>query len=302
MHRMFFLGAVLLLGGVALSQDCTTSIVVNVFDDRLHVDVQTLTADDFQAHVGDMPITVVNSQQDYNSRLLVLVEVDGTAKNEKLRDRVEQMTLLAKEAPEGKPVAFGMYADKAIITEDFITDPKKRARQIDSVVEDARSLGKRVALFDALHQALQLFGPHQPGDTILLVGSPYDDKSDHSLSEVEKEFLTTGTRLMAMVREGMSRVGRPDFMLNTHEREKSLFLDFAEQTGGAHSEFDPRFFGFAWRGYMLDLKMSDRLRKPHSWSLRVRGLKEGFFKHTVIFYPQVLQPCRVTEAARAKGN
>jgi hypothetical protein len=235
MRRLFFLGAVLLLGAEAFCQDCTTSLVVNVFDDRLHVDVQTLKAEDFQARVGETPIAVLDSQQDYNSRLLVLVEVDGTAKNEKLRDRVDLITLMAKEAPQGRPVAFGMYADRAVLTEDFISDPKKRARQIDNVVEEARSLGKRVALFDALHQALQLFGPHQPGDTILLVGSPYDDKSDHSLSEVEKEFLATGTRLMAMVREGMSRVGRPDFMLNTHEREKELFLDFAERTGGAHS-------------------------------------------------------------------
>jgi hypothetical protein len=300
MRRVLFLGAVMLLGTVAFCQDCTTSVVVNVFDDRLRADIQTLTAEDFQARMDGKPIEVVNSQQDYNSRLLVLVEVDGAAKSEKLQDRVDAITLMAKEAPEGRPIAFGMYADKTILTEDFITDPKKRARQIDSVVEDARSLGKRVALFDALHQALRLFGQHRPGDTILLVGSPYDDKSDHSLSEVEKELLASGTRLMAMVREGMSRVGRPDFAFNTHEREKSLFLDFAELTGGAHSEFDPQFFGFAWRGYMLDLKMPDGLRKPHKWSLKVRGVKEGFFRHTFIFYPQMLPTCRVAQAAGTK--
>jgi hypothetical protein len=300
MRQVLFLGALLLLGTVAFCQDCTTSVVVNVFDDRLRVDVQNLQAEDFRARVGDMPITVVNSQQDYNSRLLVLVGVNGTAKNEKLEDRVETITLMAKEAPEGRPVAFGMYADKTVMTEDFITDPKKRARQIDSVVEDAHSLGKRVALFDALHEALKLFGQHQPGDTILLVGSPYDDKSDHSVGEIEKEFLASGTRLMAMDRETMSRVDSPDFAFNTHAAEKSLFLTFAESTGGAHSEYDPQFFGFAWRGYMLDLKMPERLRKPQRWSLRVRGVKEGFFRHTFIFYPQMLPTCRVAQAAGTK--
>jgi hypothetical protein len=282
---------------VAISQECTTSVVVNVFDDRLKADIQTLTADDFQARIGKTPIPVVSSQQDYNSRLLVLIETDGTAKSEKLSDRVDAITRVTKQAPEGKPVAFGMYAERTVFTRDFIADPQKRATAINAVAEEAGSLGKRVALFDALHQALQLFGEHQPGDTILLVGSPYDDKSNHSLSEVEKEFLASGTRLMAMVRENISRVGRGDFMLNSHEREKSLFLDFAERTGGAHSEFDPRFVGFTWRGYMLELKVPDHIRKPHSWSLKVRGLEEGFFKHQFIFYPEFLRPCRVAQAS-----
>lgn len=157
-----------------------------------------------------------------------------------------------------------------------------------------------MALFDALHQGLQLFGERQPGDTILLVGGPYDDKSNHSSGEVEREFLASGTRLMAMLRRPMSHVGRPDFMFNNHEQEKSLFLDFAERTGGAHSEFDPRFFGFAWRGYLLALKVPEKVRKPHSWSLKVRGAVQGAFHHTRIFYPELLPPCRSTAAAGAR--
>lgn len=292
----FFFAFVSFLGVTALGQDCTTSLVVNVFDDRLRLDIQTLTAEDFQARMGDEPLTVVSSQQDYDSRLLVLVEADGTDKDRKLSDVLDTVTRMARQAPEGKPVAFGLYADRTILTPNFSADPKQRIAEINSVVEESDNLGKRVALFDALHQSLQLFGEHQPGDTILLVGSPYDDKSNHSLGEVEKEFLATGTRLMAMLRRPMSRVGSGDFMLNGHDKEKSLFLDFAERSGGAHSEFDPNFFGFAWRGYMLEVKMPEHVRKPHSWSLKVRGVRDGLFKHTFVFYPELLQPCRVTQA------
>jgi hypothetical protein len=297
MRRVFLL-AVLLLGSLAFCQDCTTSIVVNVFDDRLHVDVRTLKANDFNASMDGASLAVINSQQEYNSRLLVLLETDDSASNAKISDIVDTVTRMTRQAPEGKPVAFGVYADKAVFTKDFTADPEKRTAEINEVIEQANSLGKRVALYDALHQALQLFGEHQPGDTILLIGSPYDDKSNHSIGEVKKEFLATGTRLMAMVRERISHVGR-DFMLNSHEPEKSLFLDFAEQTGGAHSEFDPHFFGFAWRGYLLDVKVPDRFRKPHGWSLKVRGLSDGYFKHTKVFYPELLPPCRV---AAASGN
>lgn len=292
--------AVLLLGSFSLAfcQDCTTSVVVNVFDDRLHLDIRTLKADDFNARMGGTTLSITGAQQDYSSRLLVLLETDGSAKNSKISDIVETVTRMARQAPEGKPVAFGVYADRAVFSKGFTTDPDKRTAEINEVIEQAETLGNRVALYDALYQALQLFGQHQPGDAILLVGSPYDDKSSHSPGEVKKEFLETGTRFMAMVRERISQVNR-DFVLNSHEQEKSLFLDFAEQTGGAHSEFDPRFLGFAWRGYLLDVKVPERISKAHSWSLKVRGLNDGFFKHIKVFYPQLLPACKV---ATASGN
>lgn len=294
MYRVFC-GVALLVSSFAFGQSCTTSVAINVFDDRLHLDIQTLKVEDFHARMNGEDLPVLSSQQDYDSRLLVLLETDGSAKNSKLHDIVDATTRMARQAPEGKPVAFGIYAAKAVFTKEFIADPEKRKAEINAVIEEADSLGDRVALFDALHQALQLFGKPQPGDTILLIGSAYDDKSDHSLGEVEKEFLSSGTRLMAMLRERISRVGRGDFLLYSHDREKSLFLDFAERTGGAHSEWDPHFFGFAWRGYMLEVRAPERMRKPHSWSLNIPGLT-GAFRHTKIFYPELLQPCQVTSA------
>lgn len=294
--RQVFFASLLLFAASAFSQNCTTSVVVNVFDDKLKIDVETLKAEDFQAHMRKGPATVANLEQKYDSRLLVLLETDGAARDSKVQDVVETITRMAQQSPEGKPVAFGIYADHAVFTKDFLVDPDRRRTEIGAIIEQADSLGNRVALFDALHQALQLFGPHQPGDTILLVGSPYDDKSKHSLDDIEKEFLATGTRLMAMLRRPLSHVDR-DFVSNPHEREKSLFLDFAERSGGAHSEFDPRFFSFTWRGYMMDIKVPGEARKPQPWSLKLREEVKAAFKHSKIFYPELLPPCRVAAVA-----
>ena len=294
--RQIVFAAVLVFSLSALSQECTTSVVVNVFDDRLRVDVETLKAADFQARIDKNELKIVNTEQDYNSRLLVLLEADGT-KDSKIRDVVDTVTTMAKEAPEGQPVAFGVYTDRAFFTEDFITKPDKRVRQIDEVVEQEGSLGKRVAMFDALHQALQMFGEHQPGDTILLVADAYDDKSNHSLAGIEKEFLDSGTRLMTMLRRPLSLTGRETLTSTSHEREKSLFLDFAERTGGAHSEFDARFLGFAWRGYMLDLKVPEDVQRPQKWSLKLRSTLRSAFKHAKIFYPELLLPCRAAASS-----
>src|SRR5579864_8774387 len=201
--RQVLFAALLLFAASSFCQDCTTSVVVNVFDDNLHIDVQTLKADDFQARMDKNALTIVNTEQKYDSRLLVLVETDGSADDAKLHEVVETMTKMTRQSPEGKPVAFGVYASRAVFTRGFFADPEKRNAEIGAVIEQADSLGKRVALYDALHQALQLFGEHRPGDTVLLVGGPYDDKSNHSLSDVKKQFLATGTRFMAMLRRPM---------------------------------------------------------------------------------------------------
>lgn len=289
--RQVFFASLMLFASSLFSQECTSSVAVNVFDDHLRIDIQTLKAEDFQARMNDHALAITNIEQNYDSRLLVLLETDGSAKDSKIEDVVETITRMTGQAPEGKPVAFGIYADRAVFTKDFISDPDKRRAAIGAIAEQEDSLGKRVALFDALHQALQLFGPHQPGDTILLVGSPYDDRSNRSLGDIEKEFLATGTRLMAMLRRPMSHVER-DFVSNNHDRERSLFLDFAERTGGAHSEFDPRFLSFTWRGYMLEIKVPDKGHKPHPWSLKLREEAKAVFKHSKIFYPELLPPCQ----------
>src|ERR1700746_1057976 len=186
MRQMFF-ASLLFFAASAFCQNCTTSVVINVFDEKLKIDVETLKAEDFRAHMSRGPVTVSNLDQKYDSRLLVLLETDGANKDSKVQDVVETITRMAQQGPEGKPIAFGIYADHAVFTKDFLVDPEKRRVEIGAIIEQADSLGKRVALFDALHQALQLFGAHQPGDTILLVGSPYDDKSNHSLDDIEKE-------------------------------------------------------------------------------------------------------------------
>ena len=295
MHRIIFAAVLFFFSfpGVAFSQDCTTSVVVNVFDDHLHVDVQTLKAEDFEAVINKKAFAIAGARQNYDSRLLVLLETDGSANDDHVSSEIETITAAARQIPEGKPVAFGIYADRAIFTPGFFAEPAARTAAINAVIEQQNSLGKRVALFDALHQALHLFGEPRPGDTILLLGSPYDDKSKLSPGTIEKEFLAAGTRFMPMLRDPMSRVGRGDLLLSNHEREKAFFLDFPERSGGAHSEFDPRFLEFTWRGYMLDVRMPESLRKPHEWTLKLStGIRESF-RHTKIFYPELLPPCRV---------
>jgi hypothetical protein len=289
--RHALLICILFLSSWSAAQDCTAYVVVNVYNSKLGIDVLTLKAEDFEARTDKIALPIVSSKSSYTSRLLVLVETDGMD-NSQVAEAVDTVTRMSRQAPEGQPVAFGIYADRAVFTKGFFTNAEERTTAISAVREEASSLGKRVALFDALHEGLQLFGAHQPGDALLLVGFPYDDKSHHSAADVEKEFLATGTRFMAMLREPMSRVSR-DFLLNPHTAEKQMFYDLPEKTGGAHTSFDAHFFGWGWRGYLLEIKVPDGLRKSRSekWKLKFRGAAAEAFKKSHLYYPEYLPPC-----------
>jgi hypothetical protein len=274
--------------------------VVNAFDFRLHEDIQTLKQEDFEARMNKLSLPIVSISQDYKSRLLVLLEVDGT-KDPRIGGNVDVVKQWVRQAPEGQPVAFGIYAGRTKFTKGFIADQKERAQEVGDVIEDEDSLGERVAMFDALHQALRLFGEHQPGDTVLLVADPYDDISSHSVADVEKEYLATGTRLMIMQREKLTRASR-DYLWSSHYPERRLFAEVPDETGGANSsDFDPRFIGFLWRGYLLGVKMPGNIHKPKKWELKLRKSAQRSFPHSHLYSPDVVPPC-TTQVAENHGK
>lgn len=280
----------LLFAPLARSQDCTSYLVVNAFDFRLHEDIATLKQEDFEAKMDKLSLPIVSISQDYKSRLVVLVEVDGT-KDPRIGGNVDVVTKWVRQAPDGQPVAFGIYAGRTRFTKGFVTDQKERVQEVGDVIEEENSLGERVAMFDALHQALRLFGEHQPGDTVLLVADPYDDISSHSVADIEREYLATGTRLMIMQREKITRASR-DYLWSSHYPERRLFAEVPDETGGANSsDFDPHFIGFLWRGYLLGVKMPGNMHKPKKWQLKLRKTAQRSFPHSHLYSPDVVPPC-----------
>jgi hypothetical protein len=198
-------------------------------------------------------------------------------------------------------VAFGVFAEKASFTKGFTSEPEMRTPAINEVIEGAPPLGKRVALWDALHEALALFGPHQPGDTILLVGDPYDDASHRSPESVEKEFIVSGTRLFMMRRAQGSHVER-DFMWNNHELEKIVLARTAEETGGLLSLYVASLIRFAWAGYLLEIKLPAGVSRPHKWKVQFRGDAAQVHRKTNFYYPTRFPACEHADTPLKKES
>jgi hypothetical protein len=291
----------LLLSSQALAQECTTTVLASFYDQLTKNEIETLKADDLEVKIDGKTLPVLSASRDFNNRLLVLLETDGAANDEKLANLVSTVTQQARQAPAGKPVAFGVFAEKAAFTRGFSSEPEMRAAAINEVVESAPPLGKRVALWDALHEALALFGPHQPGDTILLVGDPYDDASHHSAESIEKQFIVSGTRLFMMQRTEGSRVGR-DFMWQPHELEKMVLARTTERTGGLLSEYVSSLIHFAWAGYLLEIKLPPGASRPHKWKVEFRGQAVESHRKTNFYYPDRLPACDQAETPLKKES
>jgi len=293
--RCVLSSALLLFSSWAVGQNCTSYTVVNALDRKTLDDIENLQPDDFVSKVDKAPAPVVSINPDFNNRVLVLLEIDGT-KSDRIEEVVSLATRLAREAPDGKPLAFGIFAKRSLFTKGFNADSKTRAAEISAVIEDAPTLGKRVALYDALHNALTVFGQHQPGDTVLLIGDGFDDASNRAGSEVEKQFVATGTRLLVELRQQPSHV-TGNFLWKPPEHDRELLERMSTRSGGAYTMFSAHLFSFPWRGYMVGVSIPEGSHRSRKWKLRLGETVAVTHKRTDLFYPERLPSCTSTVAA-----
>ncbi|MGC2743559.1 MAG: hypothetical protein WA672_10255 [Candidatus Angelobacter sp.] len=291
----------LLLSSRGLAQECTTTVLASFYDQLTKNEIETLKPGDLEIKIDGKKMPVFSASRNFNNRLLILLETEGSAKNDKLADLVSAVTQQARQAPAGKPVAFGIFAEKASFTKGFSSEPEMRSAAVNEVIESAPPLGKRVALWDALHEALALFGPHQPGDTILLIGDPYDDASHRSPESVEKEFIVNGTRLFMMRRTQGSRVER-DFLWQSHDLEKMVLARTAEETGGLLSLYVASLIRFAWAGYLLEIKLPPGMGRPNKWNVQFRGDAAQTHRKTNFYYPARFPACEHADTPSKKES
>lgn len=287
MRHALWLIRLVFSASLAFGQACTTYTVVSAIDRRTGDDVTNLNPQDFEAKLGKEPLPVVSAEPNFSNRLLVLLQTDGT-NNDRIEEVVSLATKLTREAPEGRQLAFGAFGKRSIFTKGFSGDPKERAREINAVIEDAPSLGKPIALYDALHNALARFGPHQPGDTVLVVADGYDDGSHRAGTEVEKDYMAKGTRLLVMLRQTPSHV-MGNFMWKNPELDRAILERMSARTGGAYIMFNAYAFGMAWRGYMLGVNLPGG--KSRKWKLRLQADTRAVRKRPNLLYPEQLPPC-----------
>ena len=282
------------------AQTCTTYAVVDPFNSKTTFGIDGLKAENFEAKAGSLSLPITSAKQGFNSRVLVLLQIGASPEQEAMQKEARRIADLVRDAPFGRPVGFGIFAEKTFISREFPTDPQKRAAAVNEVLAQAAQLrGKTSAVYDSLHEALATFGPHQAGDAILLMGDGVDYSSKRNPSDLEKEFLASGTRLMVVIEPDVTPM-----VANTvekiHIRPVAPGLKFLSTiSGGAYRYREAAFFlDFIWSGYLLDVQIPATWDKPKEWQLRLKDSSGKIDKNSFVFAPLKLAPCNSLSAAK----
>lgn len=303
-----FFVLIALITTTVFAQTCTTYVLVDPFDSETSLGINGLKAEDFDARMGSKSLPIISATQKFNNRVLVLVEISGSSNNTPMLGNAQGMADLVRRAPAGRPIAFGVFAEEAFISKEFSADPQTRSSAIDGVLAQAARLpGKAPAIFDSLHQAIGVFGPHQPGDTIILLTDGHDSSSKRNPSDLEKEFAANGTRLVVDILPKIKPLKPPVkppvgpvFRQDAKEDEDRTLKRLTSATGGAYRYVKyTRLLEFAWSGYLLGIQTPATLNKPKEWELHIKDSDGKINKDALIFHPWRLTPCgSLTAAAR----
>ncbi len=289
----------------AFGQACTTRVLVNVFDERGHV-IDGLRPEYFVAKTGKIPLSIGSIEPMKSNRMLVLVDASGGAEEARVAESVKTIADVTRQAPRDSAVAFGIFGERVFLPHEFASDPKALNSQIDEVMDHLSSpaLGRYPALFDALHEALSLFGEPEPGDTILLVSRGLNYGSRRSAKDLSKEFSSTSVRLLVLTGDNLTHsVESPISEWSTNEKSNSTFaagpgevrlLKLAQQTGGSLVGFiGPRWFTVAAVGYAMTVKSPSSFNTAKSWSLEFTRAGRSAVGQVRLVRPALLPPCRV---------
>jgi hypothetical protein len=306
MIRTVFFSLVVFAASTVLAQSCTTYVVVDTFDGKTGLGMDDLRVVNFQAKAGSVSLPVVSAAQNFDNRVLVLLQKSVSPDKPKMQEQMREIADLVRQAPAGRAIAFGVFAEKAFISSEFSTDPEKRAAGVDAVFAQAAQLpGKTPTVYDSLHQALAAFGPHQPGDTILLMSDGVDHTSKRNPTDLNKEFTDKGVRLLVVVQSGLP-VNFVNYFPENHPEYQKVFLapalkTLSKQTGGAYRYFEAgKILEFAWAGYLLGIKTPADWNGPKEWQLALKDANGKIDKKAFLLFPQKLTPCDsgVTAAIR----
>ena len=284
------------------AQNCSTYAVVDPFDGKTNRGIDDLKTENFEARAGSLSLPIVAATQNFNSRVLVLLQVSNSPDKQEMQEQGKKIVELSRNAPAGRPIAFGLFAEKAFISSDFSVYPQKRAAAIGELLVQAVQLpGKASALYDSLHEAIAAFGAHQPGDTILLMSDGKDISSKRNPSDLEKEFLANGIRLLVVI-EAPPRMGPKTSMSGARFVAPTPELkSLSSRTGGAYRYFETgAMLDFAWAGYLLDIQIPVAWDKPKEWQLQVKDSSGKIDKKALVYAPLKLAPCGNHTSAAAR--
>ena len=93
----------LLLSSRGLAQECTTTVLASFYDQLTKDEIETLKPSDLEIKIDGKKLPVQSASRDFNNRLLILLQTEGSAKNDKLAELVNTVTQQARRRRQASP-------------------------------------------------------------------------------------------------------------------------------------------------------------------------------------------------------
>ncbi len=270
-----------LVGTGALGQACERTLTITGGGTGLG-------AGDFEATLGKQILTITKVEPIRSSRILVLVAANSfrlgrQADFERLIDRLGSIDAI----PANVSLAYGLYAEKMVLSGRFTSDPKELRASLDELVRQAKTgaLGKSTRANSLMGQAFEFFQQPRPGDAVILIS--YSNGSGGQGAWLKLRFLESGLRLFVLL------IYNPDLELynipGSYLAEGTGgWMMFLGRTGTTKKEEEASWLGQRnfWlhsipTGYLVTVAIPDGTRaKEFSWRVKT--------KWGVLPYPDLL--------------
>ncbi len=314
MQRALLLGwsALLLLPAAAAHaqrRDCLRrSMAVHISAPASSVPLE-LTPAHLAANFRNRPlhVTAIGPEQ-RPRRLVILMDASGsirggtTAGWEATIEAASQLV----DAVRDVETAITIFAERV----EIVTGPTTQHDRLAGEIENLRSglleegpRRQRTAIWDSLLDAMQMFGPLQPGDVLYVITDGVDNFSESRPPMVTQALISAGVRLFAFA------LANQGFAYGSGELERMV-----QDTGGVLTAASPS----DWRAFhdspqtspialalreqnrqilgfrRLEVELDESVPRPQPWQLAVTGLEESQLRNIVVNYPARLFPCTET--------
>jgi len=302
-----FLALLCAVSARAQQSDCRLRVIPIHVSTRDGSPSPKLTSAHFAASYADKPIrvTAVSGEQQ-PQRLIVLLDASGSVRGGTTAGWDATVQVAAQLLAVLPPLEIGLALFSEEV-EPVVRPTADRERLLGEIErlrtgprEAERGRRQRTALWDALLDSAEMFGPFRPGDVLYVITDGVDNFSETRPMAVTQALVSGGIRLFAFA------IANQGFAYGSGELERIV-----EDTGGvvaAGSATDWRAFraapgtspiGAALDAqhrqivafYRLEMELAETVVLPQGWNLTLTGLPESQTQNLVLNYPPRLFPC-----------
>jgi len=298
------------------------SVAVNVFDSQGET-VPGLAAENFQASLRHEPIKILSVMQSSAPRVVIVLDASDTMLGEKSEWEfsIDSAKQLSDALPRAASLGLIVFSGDIEKTISLTNDRQAIAAELDSLKADRHAIAtgsRKTALWDAMGQALSLFGLPEAGDALYVISDGLDKTRrlqlrnfEHSIGAVRIFALVTDPYPNAAPASGIGEEllhlaadsGGSTLIVSTEhsvERDDPVFAPFEPRpyfsrvlTGSQIGSAKEMQFRQIESFYEVDVQLPGRLEKTSKWSVKATVRTDSSGHGLNLMYPKQLRACEI---------